>query len=102
VGFACLFHCELSKLSPEFAIEAPALGTPNIFINIKGLAKQFLGKSLADAKITRMIETPEEYVQTINTFKHLDRDEVSNRGSYYIKKGFSGECVEAFTENSGS
>ena len=58
------------------AIEAPSLGVQNILINIDGLAKRFYGNVLNDSRITRFVETPEDFVRVANSFEKLDRDTI--------------------------
>jgi len=68
------FH---STVSSTCAIEAPSLGVQNILLNIDGVSKRFFGNILNDSRITRYIDTPEEFVNTINTFEKLSRDTIS-------------------------
>ena len=69
------FH---STVYSTCAIEAPSLGVQNILININGYAKDHYVDLLTDEKITRYIETPDEFVHTINTFQKLDKNIIMN------------------------
>lgn len=64
------FH---STLYSTCAIEAPALGVQNILLDIGGQASDFWGAVLKDTRVTRFVDTPERYVDTINSFPKLDR-----------------------------
>ena len=55
------------------AIEAPSLGVQNILINIKNLSKEYYQNLLTDKKITKYVENPEEYVETIKNFNKLEK-----------------------------
>jgi hypothetical protein len=68
------FH---STVSSTCAIEAPSLGVQNILIDIDGVSKRFFGNILNDSRITRYINTPKEFVNTINTFEKLSKDTIS-------------------------
>jgi len=59
------------------AIEAPSLGVQNILINIDGLSKRFYGDVLNDSRVTRFVDTPEEFVSTANSFEKVDRDSLA-------------------------
>ncbi|MBA7640171.1 hypothetical protein ES703_47836 [subsurface metagenome] len=58
------------------ALEAPSLGVQNILINIDNASKQYYEDILSDARITRYVHTPKEFVQQVNSFKRLKRDRV--------------------------
>jgi len=58
------------------AIEAPSLGVQNILINLDGLSKRFYGNILSDSRVTRFVDTPQEFVRTANSFERLDRDTI--------------------------
>ena len=68
------FH---STVYSTCALEAPSLGVQNILINIDGLSNRYYGKVLTDSGVTRYVETPEEFVKTVNTFERLSRDTIS-------------------------
>jgi len=67
------FH---STVYSTCALEAPSLGTQNIFINIDNLSRQYYGTILNDSQITRYVDTPEEFVNVVNDFEKLDRDTI--------------------------
>ena len=58
------------------AVEAPSLGVQNILINIDGLSKRFYGNILNDSRVTRFVDTPQEFVSIANGFEKLDRDTI--------------------------
>lgn len=65
------FH---STIYSSCAIEAPSLGVQNILLNINNYSIKYLGMILNDDRITRFVETPEEYVQTIRTLPKLAKN----------------------------
>jgi hypothetical protein len=67
------FH---STVNSTCALEAPALGVQNILVDIDGQAKWFYEAVLCDSRVTRFVDTPKQYVDTINSFPKLDRDTV--------------------------
>jgi len=75
------FH---STIYSTCAVEAPAMGVQNILINIDNEAKRYYEEMLAERRITRFVETPEEYVDTINSFERLDRNTVCKLSEYLI------------------
>lgn len=75
------FH---STVSSTCALEAPSLGVQNILIDIDGLSKLYYGAVLNDSRVTRYVDTPAEFVNTINTFEKLDRDTVSKLNEHII------------------
>lgn len=79
------------------AIEALALGTPNILVNIDNLAKGHLLDILQDPKTTTFVDTVEEYVTTLNNFVPLQRDKILELNSYLIQSGYR-QNVKRFIE----
>ena len=77
----CDFH---STVCSTCALEAPALGTPNILIDIRGWAKQYYGDVLVDQDVTRMVGTPGELIRTVLSWQALPRECVieSHAGFY--------------------
>ncbi|PKP20986.1 MAG: hypothetical protein CVU05_07760 [Bacteroidetes bacterium HGW-Bacteroidetes-21] len=55
------------------ALEAPSLGVPNILVNIKGLSKLHYEEVLNDSNTTLYVNSPEEYIEAIKTFKVKDK-----------------------------
>jgi hypothetical protein len=69
------FH---STLYSTCALEAPALGVPNILINIDGFAKNYYWDLLTDRDVTRFVETEEEFVDTILNWHTKTKREIVN------------------------
>lgn len=67
------FHATMYSTS---ALEAPSLGAQNIMINIDDMAQRYFGTFLRDGQTTRYVDTPEQFVHTVNTFQRLTRDAV--------------------------
>lgn len=61
------------------ALEAPLLGTPNLLVDIDGLANAHYGSMLKDPDVTRYVSEPEELVRLIRAWNPSARDEVSRR-----------------------
>jgi len=79
------FH---STIFSTCAIEAPALGVQNILLNIDNLSRRYYETSLTDSRITRYVDTVEEYIETIQTFPKLDRETVSRSNEAIIATGY--------------
>jgi len=47
------------------SLEAPALGVPNILINIDGMARKYYSDLLMNRDVTRFVDTEEEFVDVI-------------------------------------
>jgi hypothetical protein len=69
----CDFH---STVNSTCALEAPSLGVQNILVDIDGSARVHYGKVLSDDCVTRFVNTPEEYVNTVRGFPRLHRNTV--------------------------
>lgn len=77
------FHATVNSTC---AIEAPALGVPNILININNLSKKYYSKILTNAKVTKFVDTPEEFVKLIQTWKPNSKDEIKQlHEGFYAK-----------------
>lgn len=68
------------------ALEAPALGIPNILINIDGLAKKYYGKILTNKETTRFIDLEKEYHKTILNWKIKTKKEIMNLHNNFYEK----------------
>ena len=69
------FH---TTVNSTCALEAPSLGVQNILVDIDGQAKWYYAAVLTDRRITRFADTPDEYVDIINSFPILARAVVCN------------------------
>jgi len=58
------------------ALEAPALGTPNILININGMAKKYYLKVLTNTENTRFVDNEEQFLNTLLTWKPKNKKEI--------------------------
>ncbi len=70
------------------AIEALSLGIQNILINIDDKANEYFGEILTDKAVTRLVETPKEFVSLINQFKLLDKTDVRKSNEKNIVPGY--------------
>jgi hypothetical protein len=70
------------------ALEAVALGTQNILIDIRGYATSYFKTSLTDSKITRFVESEAEYLTELTTFNRLPRAEIINSDNNLITPNF--------------
>ena len=78
------FHTTIHSTT---ALEAPAFGTPNVLINLNGLARAFLSDLLTDTEVTRIVDTPAELVRTVQTWKPKERTEITRRHARFYKMG---------------
>jgi hypothetical protein len=88
------FH---STIFSTCAIEALALGTPNILVNINNLAKIHLSEIAGDLPATVFVECVEEYVETLQTFDHSRKENVIKSSSYLIAADYKNN-VKKFIE----
>jgi len=58
------------------ALEAPALGTPNILINIDNLAKSYYLNLLKNKNVTRFINNEKEFINLILNWHTKTREEI--------------------------
>jgi hypothetical protein len=58
------------------ALEAPALGIPNILINIKSMAKKYYLETLTNSEITRFVDNEEQFLNTVLTWKPKSKKEI--------------------------
>ena len=77
------FH---STVYSTCALEAPALGTPNILINIDNLAKKHYADILNDKEVTKFINSKDEFVKTIMNWNREDSLEIKRRHSKFYKQ----------------
>jgi len=61
------------------AIEAPLFGTPSILVDIDGVARSDYGSILTDPQTALFVETPEELVETLDTWRVPSREVVRAR-----------------------
>lgn len=66
------------------AIEALALGTPNILVNINNFSKKHLYDILGDSKSTVFVDTVDEYIKAIETYKILTKEDVIRDNSDFL------------------
>ena len=80
------FH---STVFSSCAIESPSIGIQNIMINIDNLSKIHFEKFLFNDTITRYVNTPEEYIKTINSFEKLKKSEIIDSNGYIIMPNYN-------------
>ena len=71
-----------------FALESPAMGIPNILIDINGLAKFHYTDLLGNTKSTRMVKTEQELVALINSWNPAPPVEIQKSHTYYCKANY--------------
>jgi len=77
------------------ALEAPALGVPNILIDINGLAKKEYGRILTDVQTTRYSDDEQGFVDIINNWKVISRDDIRSKHDGFFKRNYRDNLVEA-------
>jgi hypothetical protein len=86
------FH---STVSSTCALEAPALGIPNVLINIDNLAKYYYSDLLIDSDITRFVDTPEEYVKVLISWHPIGKEEIIYRHRLFYKQNHKESLMQA-------
>lgn len=79
------FH---STVFSSCAIEAPSIGKQNILINLENLSQIHYGSVLTDEKVTQFVNTPEEYVNCIETFEQQEKEYILNSNKNSIKPNY--------------
>ena len=75
------FHVTVNS---SCAIEAPALGVPNILI--KNESKKYYSEILTNPDVTRFVDTPEEFVKLIQTWAPKSKEEIKQlHEGFYAK-----------------
>lgn len=77
------FHATVNS---SCAVEAPALGAPNILINIKNESKRYYSKILTNPEVTKFVDTPEEFVNLIQNWVPKSKEEIKQ-----LHEGFYAE-----------
>lgn len=68
------------------ALEAPALGVPNILINIDGLAKKYYVDILTNSDITRFVDTEEDFLTTVLTWNTKNMREIMDMHNNFYEQ----------------
>lgn len=78
-----------STLHSTTAIEAPALGKPNILMNIDGGARFYLGDTLVDESVTRYADTAKDMVEIIDAWPFYDSaEDIKAANSHCFVQGY--------------
>ncbi len=80
------------------ALEAPAMGTPNVLIDLKGWARDYYGDVLTDERVTRIVSTPEEFVQAVSTWDTEDRRTIRSFHREFYKPGHQSLVYEVLKD----
>ncbi len=88
------FHATVNSTC---ALEAPAIGVPNILININNLAKISYSNLLTNRDITRFVDTEEEFVDTILTWHTKTKKEIMSLHSDFYKQNHKKSLRYALT-----
>lgn len=67
------FH---STINSTTALEAPSLGTQNLLINIENRARSYYQATLKDERITRFADSATHYLEILDNFIQLSRQEI--------------------------
>jgi hypothetical protein len=76
------FHATVNSTT---ALEAPALGTPNILVDMGGSAKHLYGNMLTDPNVTRYVDRPEELVKEVRNWPRRPGPEVAASMSHFYE-----------------
>ena len=77
------------------ALEAPALGVPNILINIGGFAKKYYLNLLTNRDVTRFVDRTEEFVDTILNWEVKTKEEIKKLHSNFYKQNYKQNLEQA-------
>jgi hypothetical protein len=77
------FH---STVFSTTAIEAPALGIPNILINIDGFAKKYYSDILTDRNTTIIAETEQEFIKILDNRKKISKKIIMDAHEGFYKQ----------------
>ena len=77
------FH---STLYSTCALEAPALGTPNILINIDDFARRNYFNLLTNRNITKFVDNPEQFVDLILNWQTKPKEEIRTLHNKFYKQ----------------
>jgi len=77
------------------ALEAPALGVPNILINVDDMAKKYYSDLLTNRDITRFVDTEEEFVDVILNWRTKTKKEIMNLHNGFYKQNHKESLKQA-------
>ena len=77
------FHATVNSTC---ALEAPAIGVPNILININNQAKIYYLNLLTNRDVTRFVDTEKEFVNTILTWHTKTKREIMSLHNGFYKE----------------
>jgi len=85
------------------ALEAPALGVPNILINIDGMARKYYSDLLMNRDVTRFVDTEEEFVDVILNWHTRIKKEIMDLHNGFYKQNHKESLKQALEiiENRG-
>jgi len=77
------FHATVNSTC---ALEAPAIGVPNILININNQSKIYYSNLLTNRDVTRFVDTEKEFVNTILTWHTKTKREIMSLHNVFYKE----------------
>jgi hypothetical protein len=86
------FH---STVYSTCALEAPALGVPNILIDIDDLASLHYGEILKDRETSRYVGSAEQYVRVIRTWKKKSKEDIIDKHRRFFQPDYRGSLEKA-------
>jgi len=89
------FH---STVYSTCALEAPALGTPNILINIDNLAREYYADILCNEEITKFVDSPDEFTNLILNLDRKNSVEIRNSHSSFYAENHAKRVKEALNK----
>ena len=79
------------------ALEAPALGIPNILINLDDLAHQYFSDILTNRETTKFVDSEEAFLETIMTWSPVDKGEIMRMHRDFYKRDHKKRLKQALT-----
>jgi len=77
------------------ALEAPALGVPNALINIRGFAEKYYLNVLTNRAVTKFVDTPEDFVETILNWEVKTKEEIKRLHRNFYKQNYKQNLKQA-------
>jgi hypothetical protein len=89
------FH---STVYSTCALESASLGIPNILININGLSKINYAEILNNPLTCRIVDSPEEFIEVITTFKKIEKPKIKELNSNIIIPNYKNNIFKIINE----
>ena len=97
--YETVWHVDIhSTVFSTLALEAPAMGKPNVLINIDNLSKQYLGEFLNENRINSFVDNVKDFSQKMKDMIKLSKGEVIDLYGPIIKPGYDDNMEKFLNE----